>query len=116
MWYYISTFKKELMKLRNESGEEIFNEKTVGLIRYLREHGRTPSKVLVELLGIKPRAVLKHVDLARKFGYTIESHAGNINNGYELVEEKFTDEELEEIKKCIRPELFEKLERIINRV
>ena len=95
----------------------VVNEKTIMLLKTLRNaKGRMKTKELCEILGIKPRMLLKHRRYLEMLGYKFDVTFGNVNGGYLLVEESFSAEELAEIQNCIRPDLFEKLERIINRV
>lgn len=101
----------------DENQKIVVNDKTILLLKTLRDKKeRMKTKDLCEILGIKPRMLLKHRRYLEMLGYKFDVTFGNVNGGYLLVEESFSAEELAEIQNCIRPELFEKLEKIINRV
>lgn len=98
---------------------EIMNETTLNLIKLLRKNNkngeRMTSLAISEILGIKPRTVRKHKDLAIKFGYNIQSFNGK-NPGYELIEERLTDIEIEQIKNNLPEYLVNKILRISDRI
>jgi len=104
--------------MRNEN-IEIMNETTLNLIKLLRKNNkngeRMTSLAISERLGVKPRTIRKHKELAVKFGYNIQSFNGN-NPGYELIEERLTDDEVEQIKNNLPENLVNKILRISDRI
>lgn len=108
--------EEELKELQMRLTLRIANDKTFLLIKTLREaKRRMKAQELCDILEIEPRMLRKHKKYLEMLGYKLDITLGN-NGGYLLVEESFSAEELAEIQNCIRPELFEKLEKIINRV
>jgi predicted DNA-binding transcriptional regulator YafY len=87
------------------------------MLKILKKGERINKIDLAKKLNVTPRQIYKYKILLEQLGYTIDSKAGNKNNGYMLIFEKLTAEEKQEIqKKMDNEELFLKILRIIERV
>jgi hypothetical protein len=96
--------------------ERVTDKRTLQFIRILRRKGRTKSREMLEELGIKnPRSLTIYKNYANLLGYNIKSVCG-YNGGYEIIEEKLTDNELDIIKNKLSKDLSSKIIRIMNRV
>jgi hypothetical protein len=101
--------------MRDKNGNEIMNDNTVIMIKELRKYGKLKLQELEKLTGIKERQIRRHKEIAIKFGYNIMSTGGK-NGGYELIEEKLTNDEWIRLKNNLNIELYEKVKRIIEKV
>jgi len=100
--------------MKDETGN-IMSDPTVMLIKALRKNGKMKISELAECLNIKERQIRRHKEIAIKFGYNIVSTGGK-NGGYELIEEKLTQDEWIRLKEKLNNDLYEKVKRIIERV
>lgn len=91
---------------------ERMNNKTAMLITFLRKNGRTRMADLAKVMNCSERSVRVHIELSKKLGYEITSHAGKANPGYELHEITLSDDEWLRIKE-FDINIYNKLNKIL---
>lgn len=92
------------------------NKRVFDMIRLLRKNGRMKANEIAKKLGLKnTRSITVYRTCIEKLGYNIKSFGGYCG-GYEIIEERLTDEEINEIAIQIDSvELIEKIKRVNNR-
>lgn len=93
------------------------NKRVFDMIRLLRKNGRMKAKELTKALDLKNgRSVSNYKLCIEKLGYNIQSFGGYYG-GYEIREERLSEEEIEIIASEIKDKkLIEKIKRVNNKI
>lgn len=99
-------------------GKVDHNKRIFDIIRLLRKNGRMKAREIAKELEFKNnRSISKYKKSIEKLGYEIKT-TGGYYGGYELVETRLNDLEIEKLKVKLRDDypLFEKILKINNKI